>query len=203
MFLSQQQPTNKLAMTEPAQTPPPKMTTKNRLLGIGIFAAATVGFFLYTRARPGKATLPIVYPPPQSLSKSHGRIFQTVDSPEQFDIILNTPNALNGTLFATFVRLGEAPSNSMATHMWEIVDRIEDPEYTSTVCVELSGGRNDELASKYMITSVPSVLALKKTIPYDIYVDEAVGNSNTKVNEVDRENLCDWVEHVLERSLKK
>lgn len=126
-------------------------------------------------------------------------MFQTIYTPEEFELLLSSPASSRGTLFAAFVRLGEGPSNSMATHMWEIVHSIDKPEYTSTVCVELAGGRNDPLVSKYMINTVPSVLALKKTLPYDIYTDKGVGNSDTKIEDVDKEKLREWVEHVLSK----
>lgn len=181
-------------MTVDQHTP---VQNKNKLLGIGIFAAATIGIFLYAKARPGKATMPIVYPIDSKVASSKGRVFQTIYSPEEFDLLLSSPSASRGTLFATFVRLGEEPSNSMATHMWEIVRNIEKPDYTSTVCVEVAGGRNDELVSKYMVNNIPSVVALKKTLPYDTYIDEGVGNSDTKINEVDKEKLHQWVIKVL------
>lgn len=87
----------------------------------------------------------------------------------------------------------------MATHMWEIVRSVDKPEYTSTVCVELAGGRNDALVSKYLINTVPSVLALKKTLPYDTYTDKGVGNSNTSIDDVDKEKLRAWVLEVLSK----
>lgn len=171
-------------------------TQRNKLLGLGIFAAATVGLYLYTKARPGKANLPYVYPTEQALAT--GRVFQTVYTPQEFELLLSSPAALNGTMFVSFVRLGEGPSNSMATNLWDIVSRVETPN-TSTVAVELMGGRMEEIANRYVVNKVPSVVALKKTLPYDTYVDPAVRNSNTEVNEIDREKLQEWVENVLTR----
>ena len=183
-----------------SEPPPTPAAQKNRLLGIGIFAAATVGLFLYVRARPGKATKPIVFPgEPPTGAAGTGRVFQTIYSLEEFELLLSSPSSSRGTLFATFVRLGEGPSNSMATHMWEIVRSVDKPEYTSTVCVELAGGRNDALVSKYLINTVPSVLALKKTLPYDTYTDKRVGNSNTSIDDVDKEKLRAWVLEVLSK----
>ncbi|KAG0688464.1 hypothetical protein C6P40_000924 [Pichia californica] len=178
--------------TEPVQN-------RNKLLGVGIFAVATIAVVLYARAKPGKATMAQVYPIETSTTTSKGRVFQTINTPEEFDLLLSTPSASRGTLFATFVRLGESPSNSMATHMWEIVRNIDKPEYTSTVCVELAGGRNDQLVNKYMVNTVPSVVALKKTLPFDTYVDPDIRNSNTEINDVDKEKLRKWVIEVLQK----
>lgn len=169
---------------------------RNRLLGIGIFATAAIGLFFYARARPGKATMPIPYPADKH---GTGRVFQTIQTPQEFDLLLSSPASSHGTLFATFVRLGETPSNSMATHMWEIVRDCDTPN-TSTVCVELDGGRNEELRVRYMVNNVPSVVALKKTLPYDVYVDPGVKNSDTEINDVNQQKLKDWVENVLSRS---
>lgn len=169
---------------------------KNKFIGIGIFAIATITALVWAKSGPGKATLPIIYP-----SESHtatGRVFQTVQTPQEFDLLLSSPSVSRGTLFATFVRLGEAPSNSMATHMWEIIRNVENPE-TSTVCVELTGGRNNELMQRYMVNTVPSVVALKKTLPNDTYVDDDVKNSNTNTNIIDRERLRLWIANVLGR----
>lgn len=180
-----------ISMTSEQQT-----LSKNRAVGMGVFAAAAVGLFLYARARPGKATVPIIYPPESATGT--GRVFQTVHTPEEFELLLSSAAASRGTLFATFVRLGERPSNSMATHMWEIVRQVQTPN-TCTVCVEVAGGRNDELARRYLVNTVPSVVALKKTLPYDVYQDAAVQNSNTAVDDVDKEKLREWVEHVLSK----
>jgi hypothetical protein len=169
---------------------------RNKLLGVGIFAAATLGFFLYARAKPGKATLPVIYP--KESATATGRVFQTVHTPKEFDMLLSTPAASRGTLFATFVRLGEEPSNSMATHMWEIVRNVETPN-TSTVCVELAGGRNNELVQRYMVNTIPSVVALKKTLPSDTYIDDKVKNSNTDINHIDKEKLRQWISNILTR----
>lgn len=170
---------------------------RNKLIGIGIFATAAIGLFFYAKAKPGKATASVIYPPEK---QGTGRVFQTIHNPQEFDLLLSSPDSSRGTLFATFVRLGEKPSNSMATHMWEIVRTCDTP-YTSTVCVELAGGRNDELRTRYMVSNVPSVVALKKTLPYDIYVDPNVRNSDTEIDEVDQEKLKNWVESVLSKSV--
>lgn len=174
-----------------------KNLQRNKLLGIGIFATATIGLFFYARARPGKATVPIIYPTDKH---GAGRVFQTIQTPQEFEQLLSSPASSHGTLFATFVRLGETPSNSMATHMWEIVRDCDTPN-TSTVCVELAGGKNDELRSKYMVNSVPCVVAMKKTLPYDIYVDSGVGNSDTEINQIDQAKLKLWVESILAKSV--
>ena len=178
-------------MSEPVNKP------TNRLLGIGIFAAAAIGLFLYARNKPLKNSLPIIYPP-DTPAKGNGRVFQTIHTPEEFDLLLSSPASSHGTLFATFVRLGETPSNSMATNMWEIIRNVET-QNTGTVCIELTGGRNDELMRRYIVNKIPSVVALKKTLPYDIYVDEKVQNSNTDINDVDKEKLREWVESVLSK----
>lgn len=86
----------------------------------------------------------------------------------------------------------------MATNMWEIIRNVDTPN-TATVCVELTGGRNDELMRRYVVNKIPSVVALKKTLPYDVYVDEKVQNSDTNINEVNTENLKLWVESVLSK----
>lgn len=171
--------------------------SNKKLLGIGIFTVATITAFIWARSKPGKATLPIIYPP-ETHSSSGGRIFQTIQTPQEFDLLLSSPAVSRGTLFATFVRLGESPSNSMANHMWDIIKNVENPE-TSTVCVELAGGRNNELMQRYMINTVPSVIALKKTLPSDTYVDDNVKNSNTNVDIVNRERLRLWIANVLGR----
>lgn len=170
---------------------------QNKGLGIALFAAATIAAVLYARARPGKATLPIVYPP-EGPAKGKGRVFQTVYSPEEFDTLLSTPECNRGTMFATFVRLGEIPSNSMAQGIWNIIRDVDDSN-AATVAVELTGGRNDELLTRYVVSKVPSVVAIKKTLPYDFYVDDKVQNGDTNVNDVDTEKLKAWVEQVLSK----
>ncbi len=178
--------------TAMAEQPP-----QNKTVGIAIFAVATIAAVLYARARPGKATMPVIYPP-EGPAKGTGRVFQTVYSPEEFDTLLSSPASSRGTMFATFVRLGETPSNSMASSMWNII-RDTDNTHAATVAVELTGGRNDELLRRYVVTKVPSVVAIKKTLPYDTYVDEKVQNGDTHIDEIDKERLRSWVEQVLSK----
>lgn len=177
---------------------------RNKYIGIAVFTAASLGLYWFAKTKPIKPTLPIVYPP--QYANPTGRVFQTVYTPQEFEFVLNSPESSKGTLFATFVRLGEPASNSMATNIWDIISHVKPAQPTSsndnavsTVCVELLGGRNDEIASKYIVNKVPSVVAFKKTLPSDSYYDVKVQNSDTDVDEIDKDKLQDWIHKVLGR----
>lgn len=143
----------------------------------GIFLAATgaalLAMFLVKPAAQ-------VYPPKQSLN----RIFMTIQSPDELHAILGSPAGIRGDLYLGFVRLGSERSNTLAQSLWTAMAKTDfkKKEDVGAVCIELDGGRNDQLIHDYMVEKVPSVIRLNKGILTD-----------DRTEELDAEKLKDWI----------
>lgn len=127
-----------------------------------------------------------VYPPKITLN----RVFTTIQSPDELQAILGTPTGLRGNMYLAFVRLGGERSNTMAQSLWKAMANTDfhQKEEVSAVCIELDGGRNDQLINDYIVKTVPSIVRLHKGVITD-----------DRTEELDAEKLKDWIIKTLEK----
>lgn len=144
---------------------------------------AALALALYTK----QATQ--VYPPK---GPSINRIFNTVYTPAELKPLLSTPAGLSGNLYLGFVRLGAEDSNKLATSLWKVMQETplgqKEGEEVGAVCVELDGGRNDEVMREYMVGEVPMVVRIHRGILTD-----------DRTTALDEEKLKQWVIETLKK----
>ncbi|KAI0462070.1 hypothetical protein LJB42_004675 [Komagataella kurtzmanii] len=171
-----------LSATNMALTPRDKY-----IIGGGLFLAGALWF---GQSRGWlKVRTQLFYPP--ASTKSGNRIFLPVRDPSELHpyLIQKPPLLLN------FVYRGETASNKLTGVLQRIVS-LETEKSVNMVDIEADETANHQLLSTYMVTKIPTVVALKKQLPVSQYCDlELIDN---KDKEVDWEELKKWVEEVAE-----
>lgn len=119
-------------------------------------------------------------------ASTNSRIYIPVRYESEFEplLLLKTP------LLANFSIRNEHLSRQVTNHLSKVINERPDDKPLSTVDVEADDPNVTDLLSRYMITSIPTVVAFRGGLPISSYTFDS------KQRELDVEDFDKWINSI-------